>query len=69
MVLIIIVSIMMMFTDCSDGGSGVDSNLVEGNKTSTINVSQKDGTTIQVTMYYPDGTPYESWVYKQGGSK
>lgn len=38
--------------------------VVEGDKTHTINVSQSDDSTIQVTMNIADGTPYESWVYR-----
>lgn len=39
-------------------------SVVEGEKQYKINHTQSDGTIKQITMNIPDGTAYESWVYK-----
>ena len=39
-------------------------DIVEGNKQVTINQTQSDGSTKVITMNIPDGTAYETWIYK-----
>lgn len=38
--------------------------VVEGDKTQFINATLSDGTTQKITMSIPDGTAYETWIYK-----